>query len=113
MPLLTVCTNTTIDNPEALALDASKFVAELLAKPESYVMIKIQSALALSFAGSNESAAHLQLKSLGLPESQTTQFSAALCEFIGSALGIKSDRIYIEFSNPERAMWGWDNRTFG
>jgi len=76
-------------------------------------MVKIESALALSFAGSSEPTAHLQLKSLGLPESQTTQFSAALCEFIESALAIKSTRIYIEFSNPERAMWGWDKRTFG
>jgi len=112
MPLLTLCTNTTIENPETLALDASKFVAELLSKPESYVMVKIESVQALSFAGNNKPAAHLQLKSLGLPESQTTQFSAALCEFIESALAIKSNRIYIEFSNPERAMWGWDKRTF-
>lgn len=113
MPLLTVSTNTTIEKPEAFALNASKFVAELLSKPESYVMVKIDSVQTLSFAGNHEPAAHLQLKSLGLAEENTTAFSLALCEFIEAQLGIKSARIYIEFSSPERAMWGWDKRTFG
>jgi len=112
MPLLTLCTNTSIDKPETLALNASKFVAELLSKPESYVMVKIESAQTLSFAGNCEPAAHLQLKSLGLPQEKTTQFSLALCEFIESQLNINSERIYIEFFNPERTMWGWDKRTF-
>jgi hypothetical protein len=35
-----------------------------------------------------------------------------LCGFITQELGIAAERIYIEFSGPERHMWGWNNKTF-
>ncbi|HHO60016.1 MAG TPA: hypothetical protein ENJ64_07205 [Thiotrichales bacterium] len=113
MPLLTISTNTDIRDPGALARDASSLTAEILGKPESYVMVKIEPVQALSFGGSHEPAAHLRLKSLGLLEAQTTKLSTALCDFITDKLDIPAARIYIEFASPERAMWGWDRRTFG
>lgn len=112
MPLLEITTNTKIDNSQAVAERASKITADILGKPESYVMVKIQPDQALIFAGSNAPAAHIKLKSLGLAENKTTGFSAKICAFISSELNISSARIYIEFANPERHMWGWDNRTF-
>ncbi len=113
MPLLTISTNTSIDNPDTLALAASELTAKLLGKPESYVMVKIESVQVLSFAGSFAPAAHLRLKSLGLAETETTRLSAALCGFIEDTLDIPGGRIYIEFASPDRPMWGWDKRTFG
>ena len=112
MPLLEISCNTAIDNEQALASDASKLTAEILGKPESYVMVKIHSAQTLIFAGSEEPAAHIKLKSLGLPENRTTEFSEKLCDFISARLNINSNRIYIEFASPERHLWGWDKRTF-
>ena len=112
MPLLEISTNTIIENAQEVARQASKLTAEILGKPESYVMIKLQAEQILLFAGSDEAAAHVKLKSLGLPEDKTTEFSARLCDFIESELTIKSARIYIEFSSPERHMWGWDKTTF-
>jgi len=112
MPLLEITTNTTIENSQTLAEGASRLTAEMLAKPESYVMVKIQPAQTLIFAGSNEPAAHLKLKSLNLPENSTAEFSARLCAFISAELNISSARIYIEFSSPQRHMWGWDSSTF-
>jgi len=113
MPLLKITTNIPLENEAAQALcsSASSHVASLLGKPESYVMISVQNA-AMSFAGEASPCAMLELKSLGLPEQQTTEFSASLCEFLASATGIASARIYIEFSSPERHRWGWDKRTF-
>jgi len=112
MPLLTIKTNTEINDTPGLALVASKTVAEILAKPESYVMINIIPEQTLIFAGTNEPAALLELKSLGLPESSTAEFSNTLAELINQQLGINKSRIYIEFSNPERHMWGWNGATF-
>ncbi|MCK5919804.1 MAG: hypothetical protein KAG66_02615, partial [Methylococcales bacterium] len=40
------------------------------------------------------------------------EYSRALCELVENELGIPADRIYIEFSNPERHMWGWNEGTF-
>jgi len=113
MPLLTICTNTDIDHADTFTLEASAFTARLLAKPESYVMVKIETVRTMSFAGSFKAAAHLQLKSLGLAETETERLSAALCQFIEDRLSIPAARIYIEFASPERSMWGWDNHTFG
>lgn len=112
MPLLEISTNTIVDNSMDIAEQASALTAKILGKPESYVMVKIQAEQTLIFAGSNEPAAHVKLKSLGLPEDKTTHFSTSICAFIGEKLGINSARVYIEFANPKRHMWGWDNRTF-
>ncbi len=112
MPLLEINTNTSIDNIQQFAEQASAFTAELVGKPESYVMVKVQQEQTLIFAGTNAPAAHIKLKSLALPENQTSDFSARICAFLSSHLDINSTRIYIEFSSPERHMWGWDNRTF-
>ena len=112
MPLLELSTNTNIDDTASIAKQASALTADILGKPESYVMVKIQPQQPLIFAGSDEPTAHVKLKSLGLPEKDTAELSAKLCDFINSELGINSTRIYIEFSSPERHMWGWDGRTF-
>ena len=112
MPLLTIRTNTVIDNANDLAVAASKKIAELLGKPESYVMVNVMAEQSLVFAGTDDGAALLELKSLGLPESSTGDFSQALCELIKQQLGIDKSRVYIEFSNPERHMWGWNGTTF-
>jgi phenylpyruvate tautomerase len=112
MPLLTIKTNTKINHADDFALTASKTVSEILGKPESYIMIDVMPEQTLIFAGNNEPAALLTLKSLGLPESSTADFSSTLCELINSQLGINKNRIYIEFSNPERHMWGWNGATF-
>jgi phenylpyruvate tautomerase len=112
MPLLEITTNTRIDNSQTIAEQASSLTADILGKPESYVMVKIQPEQVLIFAGSNEPAAHVKLKSLGLPENRTADFSSSICSFIRSELNINSNRIYIEFSSPQRHMWGWDKRTF-
>lgn len=114
MPYLSIHTNVEIDGArqDNLLETASKTVASMLGKPESYVMVEIQESVAMSFGGSREPLAYLQLKSLGLPETSTADFSATLCGLIQAELGIDPGRIYIEFSGPARHMWGWDNRTF-
>ncbi len=112
MPVLHITTNVNIDDADALAKQASKLTAEILGKPESYVMVNINGNADLIFAGRHDPCAHLMLKSLGLPESETATYSEKLCGFIEQRLGVAPARIYIEFFNPERHMFGWDNRTF-
>jgi len=114
MPYLTLQTNQQI-NAEATPSVLKKLsagVAELLGKPESYVMIALDAAKPMFFAGSDAPTAYVELKSLGLPESETARFSAALCELIEGLIGVAQARIYIEFAGPERHMWGWSGRTF-
>ena len=114
MPYLSIQTNQSLDESKTqqLVKKASHTVAEILGKPESYVMIAVQTDIPMSFAGSVDPAAYVQLKSLGLPETATADFSQAICSLLSAELNINADRIYIEFSGPERHMWGWNNKTF-
>ena len=112
MPVLQVTTNVSIDNADTLAKQASSLAADILGKPESYVMVNINDNAELIFAGTNDPCAHLILKSLGLPESETKTYSEKLCSFVEQQLGVSPSRTYIEFVNPERHMFGWNNGTF-
>ncbi len=115
MPLLHLATNVTLetDAEQRLATGLSEAAARLLGKPERYVMVVVESGLTMRFGGSDAPCAHLQLKSLGLPGDETGRLSAALCDHLAEALKLAADRIYIEFSSPERHMWGWNRTTFG
>lgn len=84
----------------------------MLAKPESYVMVRLEYNPHMLFAGSNAPLAYLELKSINLPAERTTELSQRLCSLLHTTLGIDVDRVYIEFSNAERKMWGWNSVTF-
>lgn len=114
MPYLSIHTNVEISQEArpAFLKKASEAAAKALGKPESYVMVSLAAGQPMMFAGSNAPLAYLQLKSLGLPHDATSELSAALCAFMHDELGIESERIYIEFSGPERHMWGWKGATF-
>jgi hypothetical protein len=113
MPLLKIITNITLEKQAAqeLCANASSHVSSMLGKPESYVMVSVQTGR-MSFAGDASPCAMLELKSLGLPAQQTAAYSDSLCNFLSRETAIPSERIYIEFSSPERHLWGWDGRTF-
>jgi len=112
MPLLTIRTNIKLNDKSDIAEKASLTIANILGKPESYIMVQVEDEQCLIFGGEHDPCALLELKSLGLPENTTADFSARLCEFMKIETQIDSSRIYIEFSSPERHMWGWDQRTF-
>lgn len=114
MPFLSIETNVDVSGEQRAALlkRASAKAAEALGKPESYVMVSLAAGRPMLFAGSDAPLAYLQLRSLGLPGEATGRLSATLCRFVEDELGIPSGRVYIEFSGPERHMWGWDGGTF-
>lgn len=114
MPYLRIQTNCELDpdNQRMLLENASRCVAEILGKPERYVMVSIEDAAPMLFAGENSPTAYLELKSIGLPEQKTTALSAALCQLLAGQLDVPTNRIYIEFASAARHMWGWDSKTF-
>lgn len=114
MPLLSIETNQTVhqDKINNLVAEASRTTASLLGKPESYVMVRVTHNPDMMFAGTQEPLAYLELKSLGLPEDGTTELSQGLCALMSSELAIPADRIYIEFTNGVRHLWGWNGGTF-
>lgn len=114
MPTLIIKTNASIapNTAEPMIKRASARVAELLGKPERYVMVILEPTPTMCFGGDTSPLAFLELKSLGLPEDRTPELSAALCSLLQDALGIAPDRVYIEFASPPRHLFGFDSRTF-
>ena len=114
MPYLSI--KTTLDIDKSLLNDflpkASRTVSELLGKPEQYVMVSIDTSQTMLFAGTNQPTAYLELKSIDLPEDKTSRYSEILCQLVTENFDIDPNRIYIEFSNAPRNLWGWDNKTF-
>jgi phenylpyruvate tautomerase PptA (4-oxalocrotonate tautomerase family) len=114
MPYLMIKTNQCLDEARLARLlkEASRTAAAALGKPESYVMVAVETNTPMLFGGSDAPLAYLELKSLGLPESRTADLSAALTETISAELNVEKDRIYIEFADAARHMWGWKGGTF-
>lgn len=114
MPYLLIQTNVAVAEAERAKIlaEASRTVADMLGKPENYVMIALRAGESLLFAGSDTPAAYLELKSIGLPETESGHFSTVLCDFVSNALNIPVSRIYIEFNAAPRHLWGWNKTTF-
>ena len=114
MPLLKITTNSEVEDSHKATLlkSASAQVAAMLGKPERYVMVILENNPDMLFAGAPSPLAYLELKSIGLPGERTTEFSRTLCEMISQQLDIPSERIYIEFGDAERHLWGWNAATF-
>jgi 2C-methyl-D-erythritol 2,4-cyclodiphosphate synthase len=92
----------------------SKLLAHELGKPERYVMVGLAPRLEMSFAGNREPACYAELKNVGqLSPEKVEQLSEVLCDAIAKALALPLDRIYIEFTNADGALWGFDGGTFG
>jgi len=119
MPYLKIQTNQSIDSTteQAMLHEASSLVASELGKPENYVMVNLEPPRPMLFAGTDEPTAYLELKSIGLmeskqPEAKTKALSAVLCKLISEKINVPSERIYIEFADAPRSMWGWNGSTF-
>jgi phenylpyruvate tautomerase len=114
MPYLMIQTNRTVspDKREPLLTAASRLLAKELGKPESYVMVSLNSDVPMLFAGTGEPAAYAELKSIGLPAGSTKPLSRAICDLLEQRLDISSGRVYIEFTDIKGSHWGWNGGTF-
>jgi phenylpyruvate tautomerase PptA (4-oxalocrotonate tautomerase family) len=114
MPLVSLTTNSPdIETRKAALLERlSRTVADMLGKPERFVMVKVEYNRDMRFAGSDAPLAYVELKSIGLPADGTKAFSADLCQLIADEIGVFPDRIYIEFTDAPRHFWGWNSSTF-
>ncbi len=112
MPYIKIQTNAKISNSEEVLHKLSALMAAELGKPEAYVMTAFDPLESMTFGGSSEPAVFIECKSIGLNKNQTAGLSSALCAFSNETLQVPSNRVYIEFTGAEGAMWGWDGRTF-
>ncbi len=117
MPLLHLFSSAPPPDEPALAPILKSFstlLARELGKPERYVMVSLAPRATMMFAGSTDPACYAELKNVGqLPAEKIEHLSQILCGAIAKALAIPGNRIYIEFTNADGALWGFDGGTFG
>ncbi|MDJ0576416.1 MAG: phenylpyruvate tautomerase MIF-related protein [Xenococcaceae cyanobacterium MO_234.B1] len=117
MPLIKVQSSVAApekSNVENLLKTLSAKVANHFGKPESYVMTIFESDISMTFGGTFEPVCYVEIKNIGtMSSSKTKAMSADFCQEIEDKLGVPANRIYIEFNDAQRHLWGWNKSTFG
>ena len=111
MPLINVRTSLpSLKDGSALLQELSSELANQTGKPEAYVMTLLETGVPMTFAGSHEPCAYVEVKSIGAlrPPAMT----AAFCELIQARTGIPANRVYIGFEDVQASCWGWNGNTF-
>ena len=117
MPLIKV--QSSVANPgknqvESLLTTLSGKLAKHLGKPESYVMTAFEADVPMTFGGTLDPVCYVEIKNIGkMQPDQTSAMSADFCTEIETELGVPANRIYIEFADAQRHLWGWNKTTFG
>ncbi|XP_074369599.1 uncharacterized protein LOC141711047 [Apium graveolens] len=115
MPTLNLFTNIPVDTVIAsdILKDATKVVAKIIGKPESYVMIVLNGGVPISFAGTEEPAAYGELISIGgLGPSVNGKLSSTIADILQTKLSIDASRFYIKFYDVQRSNFGFNGSTF-
>ena len=114
MPYFAITTNQTISaaDRDELAKKASAFIAQLLAKPEAYVMVSVSPDLAMTFGGSTDPSAYVRLKSIGLHQSRCDEFAEKISDFLEQHARIPRNRVFIDFTELRPTLFAWDGKTF-
>ncbi|MFO8000557.1 MAG: phenylpyruvate tautomerase MIF-related protein [Marinilabilia sp.] len=114
MPLLKINTNKEVApaTQKEFLKEASYRVAKILQKPEKVVMTIFEPPVPMTFAGTEEATAYLEVKSIGLTEEQAGCMAGDIPGLVEKHLSISPDRIYIEFSDAPGKFWGWNKGTF-
>jgi phenylpyruvate tautomerase len=115
MPLLKLETNVALSNETQSALLAalSKIVGGTIGKPEQYVMVVISPA-AILMSGQSGDAAFVDIRSIGgLNDGVNRQLAQKIAALLKESLGVRADRIYLNFTDVPAGNWGWNGDTFG
>lgn len=117
MPLVRIVSNHPTLAPnlaQALLVEVSQCVSNLLGKPERWVMTCIDPGAAMTFGGTTDPACYVEVKNIGTLSGNVTQkLSHELCTLLSKHLDVAPNRTYIEFTNAVGHLWGHDSSTFG
>src|ERR1035441_6051627 len=108
MPLLKLETTVVLseDKRKALLASLSKTVAEIIGKPEQYVMVTVGQA-AMLMAGNPGAAAFVDVRSIGgLTNDVNRKLSRKVCKLLNESLGVPEDRVYLNFTEVQASNWG-------
>ncbi|KAI3839970.1 hypothetical protein MKX01_002593 [Papaver californicum] len=104
MPCLNLFTNVSLDEIDISSIlsEASKSVANIIGKPESYVMIVVKGSIPMLFGGTDEPTAYGELVSIGgLNPDTNKKLSAAIATILETKLSVPKSRFYLKFHDTK------------
>jgi phenylpyruvate tautomerase PptA (4-oxalocrotonate tautomerase family) len=115
MPTFILHTSSVINDHQNqnIRKDTVDILSQELGKSKEFIVTLIHDSVAIEFGQSEGPCAYVEVKSVGtLSPEQTTAMSDRICNTLQRILSIPPDRIYIEFQESPRHLWGWNGKTF-
>jgi len=114
MPYLTIKTNCEYSDAQATDLlkQLSQMCCDILGKPEKFMAANIERCPNMIFGAESDPTAFVELRSIGIPEKTPRQLTASMSDLLMDQLLLRPDRIYFNFVDVERHLWGWNSETF-
>ena len=117
MPLIIIKTNVSEvlpANRETLHEQGQAALSSILQKSRDYVMSLLELGQDMRFAGNSPaSCAYVEIKNVGTIKPEISlELSKEITSILNEHLGVDPKRIYIEFQQSERHLWGWAGKTF-
>lgn len=114
MPTFSLKTNVPKSKiPKDFVKNTADTVAKMLGKPKSYVVVHVVPDQLMSWGGTDDPCALLDILSIGkLGREENKKHSAVLSDYVGKHLGIDKDRMYITFHDADKAIIGYNGTTF-
>lgn len=115
MPLLKVYASTKLSSSvyESLSRSLRSTIAGTLGKSEEFIMVIFQHTIFQSFGTDPaKPSVYIEFKNVGdLSPEITNHLSAIISELLIKFIDLDPSRMYIEFQQTERHLWGWDGKT--
>jgi phenylpyruvate tautomerase PptA (4-oxalocrotonate tautomerase family) len=114
MPLMTIRSAAKIDDTAVSSMlsACSAKLAELLAQPEAYVMTLFDRPASMTMAGTANPCCLVEIRSVvKLSSDQTQAMAQAFCPMLAEHLGVPPNRIFLNFTDFPRTMWGFNGST--
>jgi phenylpyruvate tautomerase len=114
MPLMTIRSAAEIDEVKMSSMlsACSAKLAELLAQPEDYVMTLFDRPGGMTMAGTADACCLIEIRSVvELSGKQTLAMAQAFCPMVAEHLRVTPDRVFINFTDFRKAMWGFNGAT--
>ncbi|CAK9136692.1 unnamed protein product [Ilex paraguariensis] len=99
MPCLDISTNVNLDgvDTDSIFSEATKAVAAIIGKPDSYVMVLLKGSVAISFGGNKEPAAFAEIVSMGGINSEVKRnLIATIGTILQNKLSIPRARFFLK-----------------
>ncbi|KAK3746255.1 hypothetical protein QZH41_016513 [Actinostola sp. cb2023] len=114
MPYLQIQTNIpAVKIPDDFLKKMTTVLAGMLQKAETYICVCIEPGQLMTWAGTTEPTAIVQLTNLGKHDTETTKkYTQVLMDHLVKTLNVPQDRMYLVFHTKDRFEIGYNGKTF-